>query len=90
MSHTTGDIDAHEFAVDAKEELIFVNTKYSCLATLDPVHSFKPLWKPPFISRLAPEDGCHLNGLAMPQWRAKIRDRGVALRRRGWLARAAA
>ena len=48
-----------------KTELIFVNTKYSCLATLDPVHSFKPLWKPPFISRLAPEDRCHLNGLAM-------------------------
>ena len=65
MSHTTGDIDAHELAVDAKDELIFVNTKYSCLATLDPVHSFKPLWRPPFISRLAPEDRCHLNGLAM-------------------------
>jgi uncharacterized protein (TIGR03032 family) len=65
MSHTTGDIDAHELAIDAKDELIFVNTKYSCLATLDPVHSFKPLWKPPFISRLAPEDRCHLNGLAM-------------------------
>ena len=65
MSHTTGDIDAHELAVDAKDELIFVNTKYSCLATLDPVHSFKPLWKPSFISRLAPEDRCHLNGLAM-------------------------
>jgi uncharacterized protein (TIGR03032 family) len=65
MSHTTGDIDAHELAVDGKNELVFVNTKYSCLATLDTVHSFKPLWKPPFISRLAPEDRCHLNGLAM-------------------------
>ena len=65
MSHTTGDIDAHELAVDAKDELIFVNTKYSCLAALDPVHSFRPLWKPAFISRLAPEDRCHLNGLAM-------------------------
>jgi uncharacterized protein (TIGR03032 family) len=29
------------------------------------VHSFKPLWKPPFISKIAPEDRCHLNGLAM-------------------------
>lgn len=65
MSYTTGDIDAHELAVDAKDQLVFVNTKYSCLATLDPVHSFKPLWKPSFISRLAPEDRCHLNGLAM-------------------------
>jgi uncharacterized protein (TIGR03032 family) len=28
-------------------------------------HGFRPLWKPPFISRLAAEDRCHLNGLAM-------------------------
>jgi uncharacterized protein (TIGR03032 family) len=65
MSHTTGDIDAHEIGVDAEDRLVFVNTKYSCLATFDPVHSFKPLWKPNFISKLAPEDRCHLNGLAM-------------------------
>jgi uncharacterized protein (TIGR03032 family) len=65
MSHTTGDIDAHELGIDAKDRLIFVNTKYSCLATLDAVHSFKPVWKPSFISKLAPEDRCHLNGLAM-------------------------
>ncbi|MGZ8400367.1 MAG: DUF4915 domain-containing protein, partial [Methyloceanibacter sp.] len=32
--HTTGDIDAHELAIDAKDQLVFVNTKYSCLATL--------------------------------------------------------
>ena len=36
--------------------------KYSCLATFDPVHSFEPLWQPRFISKLAPEDRCHLNG----------------------------
>jgi uncharacterized protein (TIGR03032 family) len=65
VAYTTGDIDAHELAIDGKDRLIFVNTKYSCLATLDPVHSFKPLWKPAFISKLAPEDRCHLNGLAM-------------------------
>jgi uncharacterized protein (TIGR03032 family) len=65
MAYTTGDLDAHELAVDGKDRVIFVNTKYSCLATFDPVHSFKPLWKPKFISKLAPEDRCHLNGLAM-------------------------
>jgi uncharacterized protein (TIGR03032 family) len=26
--------------------------------------SFVPLWKPPFVSRLAAEDRCHMNGLA--------------------------
>ncbi|MEX2165608.1 MAG: TIGR03032 family protein [Methyloceanibacter sp.] len=65
FSYTTGDIDAHELGIDKNDQLIFVNTKYSCLATPDTVHSFKPLWKPPYISKIAPEDRCHLNGLAM-------------------------
>jgi uncharacterized protein (TIGR03032 family) len=64
-AQTTGDIDVHEIAVDRNDRVVFVNTKYSCLATFDPVHSFKPLWRPRFISKLAPEDRCHLNGLAM-------------------------
>jgi uncharacterized protein (TIGR03032 family) len=64
-AHTTGDIDIHEMGVDRTGRLIFVNTKYSCLATIDPKHSFKPLWKPDFISKLVGEDRCHLNGLAM-------------------------
>lgn len=64
-AYTTGDIDAHELAIESDGRLIFINTKYSCLATTDEVHSFKPIWKPPFISKLAPEDRCHLNGLAM-------------------------
>jgi uncharacterized protein (TIGR03032 family) len=61
----TGDLDIHELAVDKHGRVIFVNTKYSCLATFNVTHSFKPLWKPAFISKLAPEDRCHLNGLAM-------------------------
>jgi uncharacterized protein (TIGR03032 family) len=64
-AQTTGDIDVHEIAIDPNDRVVFVNTKYSCLATFDPVHSFKPLWRPRFISKLAPEDRCHLNGLAM-------------------------
>lgn len=62
---TTGDVDIHELGVDSQGRVIFVNTKYSCLATLDLVDSFRPIWKPPFISKLAPEDRCHLNGMAM-------------------------
>ena len=61
----TGDINIHELGVDAAGQVVFVNTRYSCLATVSPTHAFKPLWKPKFISRLAPEDRCHLNGLAM-------------------------
>jgi uncharacterized protein (TIGR03032 family) len=62
---TTGDCDIHDMAVDATGQLVFVNTLFSCLATSSDTHSFRPLWQPPFISRLAAEDRCHLNGLAM-------------------------
>ncbi|MEO0962635.1 MAG: TIGR03032 family protein [Pseudomonadota bacterium] len=64
-AQTTGDLDAHEIGIDKDGRVIFVNTKYSCLATPSVTHSFKPVWKPHFISRLAPEDRCHLNGMAM-------------------------
>ena len=45
--------------------MIFVNTLFGCLATFSPRASFQPLWRPPFLSALVPEDRCHLNGLAM-------------------------
>src|SRR5262245_62939397 len=62
---TTGDLDIHEIGVMEDGRIIFVNTLHSCLATLSPVHSFRPFWKPSFISKLAAEDRCHLNGMAM-------------------------
>lgn len=62
---TTGDLDVHDIGIDADGIPIFVNSLYSCLATVSDKASFKPLWKPPFISKLAAEDRCHLNGLAM-------------------------
>ena len=61
----TGDVDAHDVGFAADGRPLFVNTLFSCLATVSDSHSFKPVWKPAFISRLAPEDRCHLNGLAM-------------------------
>lgn len=61
----TGDIDIHDMAVDGDGKLVFVNTKFSCLATTSEIHSFRPLWQPSFITDLLPEDRCHLNGLAM-------------------------
>ena len=64
-AHTTGDLDVHDISVDRLGRIVFVNTAYSCLATVSDRYSFTPLWQPPFISRLAPEDRCHLNGLAM-------------------------
>lgn len=69
--HTTGDLDVHDIAVDADGRVIFVNTLFSCLATLDENASFAPLWQPKFISKLAAEDRCHMNGLAMQDGKPK-------------------
>lgn len=64
-AHITGAIDIHEMAWDGNGDLWFVNTLFSCLCTLDVKSSFVPRWRPSFVSHLAPEDRCHLNGLAM-------------------------
>jgi len=69
--YTTGDIDIHDIAVEDSGRVVFVNTLFGCLATFSETHSFVPLWKPPFIDRLAAEDRCHLNGLALENGKVK-------------------
>lgn len=63
-SHFTGTIQGHDLAW-GHAGLWVVNTLFSCLCTLHPDFSFVPRWRPPFISALASEDRCHLNGLAV-------------------------
>jgi uncharacterized protein (TIGR03032 family) len=63
-AYYTGDVNVHDLAF-ADSELWVVNTRFCCLCTLGPGHSFTPRWKPPFLSDIAPEDRCHLNGLAI-------------------------
>lgn len=65
VGYVTGDLDIHDVAVDIDGRPVFVNTRFGCLATISDRYSFTPLWKPPFLSRLAAEDRCHLNGLAL-------------------------
>ncbi|KUO53870.1 MAG: hypothetical protein APF78_05040 [Sphingomonadales bacterium BRH_c3] len=63
--HITGQLDAHDVGVGSDGEVVFVNTRYNCLATLSTRHSFRPIWRPAFVTELVDEDRCHLNGLAM-------------------------
>ena len=70
-AQTIGDLDIHELGIRDNGKVVFVNTKYSCVAELSQTHSFKAIWKPTFISKLAPEDRCHLNGLAMVDGKPK-------------------
>lgn len=65
IAYTTGDLNVHDVVMAKNQKLLFINTDFSCLATLSADFSFEPLWQPPFISKLAAEDRCHLNGLAM-------------------------
>ncbi|MDR9388923.1 MAG: TIGR03032 family protein [Wenzhouxiangella sp.] len=85
VGHTTGDVDAHDIGIDAHGEPVFVNTLFSCLAKPSATKNFDPIWQPSFITRLAPEDRCHLNGLAMyegePGWVTMISQSDVA---EGW------
>jgi uncharacterized protein (TIGR03032 family) len=71
VGYVTGDCDVHDMGIGADGRLVFVNTLFGCLATTSETHSFRPIWKPPFISQLAAEDRCHLNGMAMVDGRPK-------------------
>lgn len=71
VGHTTGDLDVHDIQVDASGRVVFVATGFGCLGTLSEKASFTPLWHPPFLSRIAAEDRCHLNGLALVDGRPR-------------------
>ena len=63
-SYFTGELDIHDMHWGTAG-LWAVNTRFSCLSLIDDQFSFNPQWQPEFISKLAPNDHCHLNGLAM-------------------------
>jgi uncharacterized protein (TIGR03032 family) len=70
-AHVTDDIGIHELQW-CGDELWFVNTRFSCLCTPSDAFSFVPRWTPPFISGLAAEDRCHLNGLCLSDGRPRF------------------
>ena len=83
-THITGDIDIHEMAW-GDEGLWFINTRFCCLCTLSNNHSFVPRWRPNFITSYAPEDRCHLNGLALAKGKPKyVTALGTSNEPRGW------
>ena len=63
-SFHTGSLDLHDMNF-VEGRLLAVNTLFSCLAEIDGEYSFRPVWQPSFITELAPEDRCHLNGMAV-------------------------
>jgi len=78
-------------AYGAGRELWFVNTRFSCLATLDPESSFVRSLAAAVRQRAGAVGRCHLNGLAMVNGQPKYVNRpgrndtpaaGVRTRRR--------
>lgn len=64
----TGHLAIHDMAYGTApgyEGLWFINSAFSCLSLMHPNYSFVPKWRPKWITGLAFENRCHLNGLAM-------------------------
>jgi uncharacterized protein (TIGR03032 family) len=80
----TADLNIHDIAF-GDDGLWFANTRFSCLAQLSDTHSFVPRWQPPFVTEIAPEDRCHLNGMAMADGKpAYVTCLGVSDTPGGW------
>ncbi len=80
----TGDLDIHDVAITSRG-ILAVNTKFSCICLIGESYSFVPIWTPPFISALEPDDRCHLNGFACegeePTWATAL---GSTDTQEGW------
>lgn len=89
VAYYTGRLNLHDLAF-AGETLWAINTRFCCLATMSWQHNFVPQWKPQFISELAPEDRCHLNGMAIRDDRPRyVTALGTTDTPRGWVERKA-
>ena len=65
VTYYTGSVDIHDIQFGHDNKLYAVNTLFSCIVRIDGEYNFTPVWKPPFIDKIAAEDRCHLNGMAM-------------------------
>ncbi len=83
-SFNTGALDVHDLQFQ-NGSLIAINTLFSCLCKIESGYSFIPIWQPPFISKLIPNDHCHLNGLAMVDGKARyVTALGTTDSQEGW------
>jgi uncharacterized protein (TIGR03032 family) len=63
-TYHTNDLHTHDLAV-THDGVTLVATRFCCLARLSFDFNFTPIWRPPFVTDVVPEDRCHLNGLAV-------------------------
>lgn len=83
-AYFTGEVDIHDLHW-AGDDLLAVNTRFSCLCNIDHRFSFTPVWKPFFIPRISPHDQCHLNGVAFENDQPKfVTALGATSEPEGW------
>lgn len=68
QGYMVGNSNTHDVLADVHFQgqhyaFLYANTQFSCVAAPDEHYTFRPVWVPDFISVLAPEDRCHLNGI---------------------------
>ncbi len=69
-TYHTGDLHTHDVTL-LGDEVWLAATRFSCLAKVSYDFNFLPVWRPPFVSDLVPEDRCHLNGIAVRDGRPR-------------------
>lgn len=62
-THIINDIDCHDITLDKDGKIYFCSALFCCICTVSEEGSFKVFWRPPWVSKTAAEDRCHLNGL---------------------------
>ena len=70
-TYYTGVVDMHDLHFGENGKIWGINTVLGALCEIDADFSFKPVWKPYFLSDYVAEDRCHLNGLAMKDGKPK-------------------
>ena len=83
--HFSSDIDNHDICTDTNGQVYYCSAAFSCICTTSDDKSFKVFWKPPWISKIVPEDRCHLNGVCsrdgVPRYVTSVSQSNV---RGGW------
>jgi len=69
-TYHTGAIDVHDISFGS-DGIYAVNTMFSCITKINEDYNFEPVWKPSFVSEIASEDRCHLNGMVMVNGKPK-------------------
>ena len=59
------DVDIHDICETDDDTVYYISSMFSCICkpSEDGLKTFEMYWQPPWISKIAAEDRCHLNGV---------------------------